>query len=233
MSDNKDELEKEELKDVNSNETSKDNKEDDYEKICYVCRRPESKAGKMIDMPGGICVCTDCLQKSFNNFQNVGMNVNISEEELKNLLNMPGVHMMNPEDFIRNVPHKQKIKKKKADQKFVKDVEARKYYEREFSKDLKGLDATERKAKLNKIMNDAVKYRQEGVTDNAVIAKAMKLDRNDRTNKDNIAAAIMANKAKDMDSMEKYQKQLEKYIPKDRASNITDKARKIGGLSIK
>ena len=115
MSDNKDELKKEELKDVNSNETSKDNKEDDYEKICYVCRRPESKAGKMIDMPGGICVCTDCLQKSFNNFQNVGMNVNISEEELKNLLNMPGVHMMNPEDFIRNVPHKQKIKKKKAD----------------------------------------------------------------------------------------------------------------------
>ena len=60
-------------------------------------------------------MCTDCLQKSFNNFQNVGMNVNISEEELKNLLNMPGVHMMNPEDFIRNVPHKQKIKKKKAD----------------------------------------------------------------------------------------------------------------------
>lgn len=126
-----------------------------------------------------------------------------------------------------------KIKKKKADQKFVKDVEARKYYEREFSKDLKGLDATERKAALNRIMDDAVKYRQEGVTDNAVIAKAMKLDRNDRTNKDNIAAAIMANKAKDMDSMEKYQKQLEKYIPKDRASNITDKARKIGGLSIK
>lgn len=126
-----------------------------------------------------------------------------------------------------------KIKKKKADEKFVKDVEARKYYEREFSKDLKGLDATERKAALNRIMDDAVKYRQEGVTDNAVIAKAMKLDRNDRTNKDNIAAAIMANKAKDMDSMEKYQRQLEKYIPKDRASNITDKARKIGGLSIK
>lgn len=46
MSDNKDELEKEELKDVNSNETSKDKKDDDYEKICYVCRRPESKAGK-------------------------------------------------------------------------------------------------------------------------------------------------------------------------------------------
>lgn len=113
MSDNKDELEKEELKDVNSNETSKDNKEDDYEKICYVCRRPESKAGKMIDMPGGICVCTDCLQKSFNNFQNVGMNVNISEEELKNLLNMPGVHMMNPEVLYEMYLISRRSKRKK------------------------------------------------------------------------------------------------------------------------
>ena len=40
----------------------------------------------MIDMPGGICVCTDCLQKSFNSVQNMGMNVNISEDELKELL---------------------------------------------------------------------------------------------------------------------------------------------------
>ena len=28
--------------------------DDDYEKICYVCRRPESKAGTMITMPGGM-----------------------------------------------------------------------------------------------------------------------------------------------------------------------------------
>lgn len=115
MSDMKDELEKEQLDNVDSNEPSKDNdnKEDQYEKICYVCRRPESKAGKMIDMPGGICVCTDCLQKSFNSFQNIGMNVNISEDELKELLNMPGVHMMTPDDFRRTVPDKQKLKKKK------------------------------------------------------------------------------------------------------------------------
>ena len=64
---------------------------------------------------GGICVCADCLQKSFDSFQNMGMgmNVKISDEDLKNLLNMPGIHMMNPEDFKREIPNKQKLKKKK------------------------------------------------------------------------------------------------------------------------
>lgn len=114
----KDILEKEETK-VTSGE---DDKKDEYEKICYVCRRPESKAGKMIDMPGGICVCTDCLQKSFNNFQNIGMNVNISEEELKELLNMPGIHMMTSEDFRHNIPQKQRLKKKKEGEEKDKPV---------------------------------------------------------------------------------------------------------------
>lgn len=113
MSDFKDELEKEQLDNMEQNMNDNKKDEDEYEKICYVCRRPESKAGKMIDMPGGICVCTDCLQKSFNSFQNIGMNVNISQEELENLLNMPGIHMMTPEDLRKTVPNKQKIKKKK------------------------------------------------------------------------------------------------------------------------
>jgi len=39
---------------------------DQYEKVCYVCRRPESKAGDMITMPGGICMCHDCLQRTMD-----------------------------------------------------------------------------------------------------------------------------------------------------------------------
>lgn len=42
------------------------NNNDEYEKICYICRRPESRAGKMVSMPGNICVCPDCLQKAFD-----------------------------------------------------------------------------------------------------------------------------------------------------------------------
>ena len=44
---------------------SKEYRDDEYEKICYICRRPESKTGKMIVMPGNICVCPDCMQKTF------------------------------------------------------------------------------------------------------------------------------------------------------------------------
>ena len=43
------------------------------------------------------------------------MNININEDELKELLNMPGIHMMTPEDFRRDIPNKQKLKKKKSE----------------------------------------------------------------------------------------------------------------------
>ena len=49
-------LEKEDLKglqDVNKEDKNKKDDKDSYEKICYMCRRPESKAGPMISMPGG------------------------------------------------------------------------------------------------------------------------------------------------------------------------------------
>ncbi|MBO5459541.1 MAG: hypothetical protein J5981_04750, partial [Lachnospira sp.] len=45
-------------------ENSNNHNDDEYEKICYVCRRPESKAGKMINMPGNIYICPDCMQKT-------------------------------------------------------------------------------------------------------------------------------------------------------------------------
>ena len=47
------------------NITDNDNK-NEYEDICYICRRPESKAGKMIHIPNNICICSDCMQKTFD-----------------------------------------------------------------------------------------------------------------------------------------------------------------------
>ena len=46
------------------------NDNDEYEKICYICRRPESRAGKMVVMPGNLQVCPDCLQKAFDTVNN-------------------------------------------------------------------------------------------------------------------------------------------------------------------
>ena len=55
----------EEVKDTKDVANENEHK-DDYEDICYLCRRPESKAGKLIHLPmEGICICPDCMQRSF------------------------------------------------------------------------------------------------------------------------------------------------------------------------
>ena len=105
-----------ESKDTSSKDTSevivedvKEKKDDDYQELCFVCRRPESIAGKMIHLPNNICVCNDCLQKSFDTMANMpNMNFDFSQ-----LNNMPGVHFLNLSDLDQSIPKKQKIKKKK------------------------------------------------------------------------------------------------------------------------
>ncbi|MCD8054929.1 MAG: ATP-dependent Clp protease ATP-binding subunit ClpX [Lachnospiraceae bacterium] len=51
----------------NTNDTEKGNARDGgYEEVCSICRRPESKAGRMLHLPANLCVCNDCLQKAIN-----------------------------------------------------------------------------------------------------------------------------------------------------------------------
>ena len=38
----------------------------EYEDVCNICRRPQSKAGKMIRIADGICICNDCIQKAID-----------------------------------------------------------------------------------------------------------------------------------------------------------------------
>ena len=52
--------------DVNKTE----DKQNEYEDICYICRRSESKAGTMMKIPTGICICSDCMQKTFDAMNN-------------------------------------------------------------------------------------------------------------------------------------------------------------------
>ena len=87
-------------------ESTKDEKDDEYEKVCFICRRPESVAGKMIDLPNHISVCSDCMQKSFDAMNNG--NIDYSQ-----LMNIPGIQIMNMSDLEQAIPKKQKLKKKK------------------------------------------------------------------------------------------------------------------------
>lgn len=82
-------------------------KEDEYEKVCMMCRRPESKTGKMIDLPGDIHICVECMQKSFDTMNNTP----IDYGEL--MKNMPNVSMIDLSSLQNQIPKRQRVKKKK------------------------------------------------------------------------------------------------------------------------
>ena len=92
-----------------------DKDKDQYEKICSVCRRPESVTGPMVSLTGNINICHDCMQKAFNSIGdgNLGnldiskiqgmpfMNMNLSD--LGNLGNLPP---------MMDIPDKKRVKKR-------------------------------------------------------------------------------------------------------------------------
>lgn len=45
----------------------------EYEDICMICRRPESKAGQMFKIPNGICVCNDCMHRTMDMMDQYGL----------------------------------------------------------------------------------------------------------------------------------------------------------------
>lgn len=88
----------------------KDNKDNKgLEDICYLCHRPESKAGKIIKLPNNINVCTDCLQNTLNQMNNSGMSF---------MMDLP-----NMESIQEEMRHKQTVKKKKKEEDKPKEPE--------------------------------------------------------------------------------------------------------------
>ena len=120
-------------------QTVVEDNEPDYEDICYICRRPESVTGKMVKIPGEICICNDCLQRTFDTMNYGGFPMdgfmmpgmmpsavmevqsegddNTEEGTDKNSgkkKKRPTISMINLADLQGfGMPHSQKIKKKK------------------------------------------------------------------------------------------------------------------------
>ena len=91
--------------------TSDTNNTSEYEDVCYICRRPESVAGKMIHIQNDICICQDCMQKTFDTMNNGTFNM--GDFMNMNMGKMPNISMINLADLQNAVPNKQKVKKKK------------------------------------------------------------------------------------------------------------------------
>ncbi len=100
-----DEILDDDMAEVEEIEDTDDNN-DEYEKICYLCHRPESIAGKMIEMPQNMTVCTDCMQKTLDSMNSTNY------DDLMKFSGMSGIHFMNLSDFGEMASAK-KIKKKK------------------------------------------------------------------------------------------------------------------------
>ena len=123
-------------------------------------------------------------------------------------------------------------KRDQQDKEFLKDKEARKYFAQQCSTELAELKGKEKKQKLDEIMQDAIEYRREGVTDNSIIVKARKLDKNgNTTSTESKLAAVMATKSKDnIERMKYYQEKVTKQIGGDKAIRINQNAAKLAGF---
>ena len=82
------------------------------ERFCMMCRRPESKTGRLIEMPGGMCICRDCMQKGMDSVQN-----SMQSGNLQNLLqNMPGnIQMIDLSSLGLGVPQNRRKKKEETE----------------------------------------------------------------------------------------------------------------------
>ncbi len=99
-------------------DTPDEKKESAYEDVCFMCRRPESKAGKMFKLPNNISVCSDCMHKtmdSVSQFDYQGMLNNPNLNDLENQTGFPKISFLNIADLQGEggIPNKQKLKKKK------------------------------------------------------------------------------------------------------------------------
>ena len=56
-------------------EMAEDNRNNnEYEDVCMICHRPESKAGAMFHLPQNMCVCSDCMHQTMDSISRMDPN---------------------------------------------------------------------------------------------------------------------------------------------------------------
>lgn len=90
------------------NSDDKKEKKDGYERICYMCHRTESNVEKMITIPNNITICSDCMQKTFDQIGSEGLPTMPMD-----FMNMASFGMETPSEFQKNHAVKPKKKEKK------------------------------------------------------------------------------------------------------------------------
>jgi len=106
--------------DIDDKIIDEEKKDDDgYERICYLCRRPESKCGHIMSIPGGFDICNDCLQKTFDSMNN-GFGPMGDMSKIPGM-GMPNISFVNLDGMQADIPKRQKLKKKTKEEKKEKE----------------------------------------------------------------------------------------------------------------
>ena len=97
-------------------EKQEDTEQDDYESMCVLCHRPESKTGKQITLAPGISICPECMQKTMDMMHGPDMDLTNMPDmsKMSDMSKMPNVSFINLADLQNLFPQQQKVKKKKA-----------------------------------------------------------------------------------------------------------------------
>lgn len=119
---------------VNLPDEPDEKKDDTSKEYCYICRRSAKEAGELIHIPGNVCVCMDCMQKTFDNMKNggffgmppltggaAGLNNDPgntdNEKDMNDGNGIPNISMINLSDFSQMMNPRMKIKPKKQKKK--------------------------------------------------------------------------------------------------------------------
>ena len=91
------------------------NEKKEFEDVRFVCRRPESKAGKMFHLPNNICICDDCMHRTMDavsqfDYQNMLNNPGLMNELNKNMGQNFGFFNMDGMNMGGGIPNSQKIR---------------------------------------------------------------------------------------------------------------------------
>ena len=87
----------------NNNNENNNSNNNEYENYCYMCRRPESSTGKLINFSQNVYICPDCLQKTLDQ---------LSNSPIMDITNMPGFTNFNMFTPNMDIPNSQKVKKR-------------------------------------------------------------------------------------------------------------------------
>ncbi|MCQ2530176.1 MAG: ATP-dependent Clp protease ATP-binding subunit ClpX [Lachnospiraceae bacterium] len=89
------------------NNNNFDNNNDEREHVCYMCHRTESRAGKMLRMPGNMYVCVDCIQRTIDSIGSSGFDLdNLGFGGMPPFMGMPFGGNPAPEE-IPNAPEQE------------------------------------------------------------------------------------------------------------------------------